>query len=91
MISPTSSPRIAKRIKLEGGSGSDEVLSGLANLESEEVTVELMEGFNPEGNDENEDNCSICLHPVVDRTVIPKCSHEFCFECLLVWTGAYML
>ncbi|KDQ51791.1 hypothetical protein JAAARDRAFT_139755 [Jaapia argillacea MUCL 33604] len=36
--------------------------------------------------DPEEDNCSICLQPVVDRTIIPTCSHEFCFECLLVWT-----
>lgn len=34
-----------------------------------------------------EEMCSICLQQVEDRTVIPKCSHEFCFECLLVWTG----
>ncbi|TFK22516.1 hypothetical protein FA15DRAFT_671405 [Coprinopsis marcescibilis] len=39
------------------------------------------------GNEELEDNCSICLHQLDDRTVIPQCSHEFCFECLLVWTG----
>ncbi|KAI5891458.1 uncharacterized protein SCHCODRAFT_02629162 [Schizophyllum commune H4-8] len=31
-------------------------------------------------------NCSICLQELVDRTVIPTCSHEFCFECLLIWT-----
>ncbi|CAA7264459.1 unnamed protein product [Cyclocybe aegerita] len=36
--------------------------------------------------EESESACSICLQEVVDRTVIPKCSHEFCFECLLVWT-----
>ncbi|KAK0439693.1 uncharacterized protein EV420DRAFT_1279459, partial [Desarmillaria tabescens] len=32
------------------------------------------------------DNCSICLQSLVDRTVIPTCSHEFCFDCLVVWT-----
>jgi Zinc finger, C3HC4 type (RING finger) len=37
--------------------------------------------------EDSEDSCSICLHSIADRTVIPKCSHEFCFECLLVWTG----
>ena len=36
-----------------------------------------------------EDSCSICLQQVVDRTVIPTCSHEFCYECLLVWSGPY--
>ncbi|TEB19918.1 hypothetical protein FA13DRAFT_1743749 [Coprinellus micaceus] len=35
----------------------------------------------------DDDSCSICLHRVEDRTVIPNCSHEFCFECLLVWIG----
>ncbi|KZT30048.1 hypothetical protein NEOLEDRAFT_1020686, partial [Neolentinus lepideus HHB14362 ss-1] len=32
------------------------------------------------------EQCSICLQSIEDRTVIPTCSHEFCFECLLVWT-----
>ncbi|KAK0439702.1 uncharacterized protein EV420DRAFT_1486225 [Desarmillaria tabescens] len=41
----------------------------------------------PETQDEDEDNCSICLQPLVDRTVVPTCSHEFCFDCLVVWTG----
>ncbi|KAK0438545.1 uncharacterized protein EV420DRAFT_1254686, partial [Desarmillaria tabescens] len=34
--------------------------------------------------EEDEDNCSICLQALVDRTVIPICSHEFCFDCLLM-------
>ena len=38
-----------------------------------------------EGDDE--EHCSICLQPLSDRTIVPACSHEFCFECLLVWTG----
>lgn len=37
------------------------------------------------------EQCSICLQPMTDRTLIPTCSHEFCFECLLVWTGEYVL
>ncbi|KAK0196328.1 hypothetical protein F5146DRAFT_1101368 [Armillaria mellea] len=40
----------------------------------------------PPEKEEEEDNCSICLQALVDRTVIPTCSHEFCFECLVVWT-----
>ncbi|KAK0430539.1 hypothetical protein EV421DRAFT_1912815 [Armillaria borealis] len=40
----------------------------------------------PEDTEEEEDNCSICLQALVDRTVIPTCSHEFCFDCLVVWT-----
>jgi hypothetical protein len=31
-------------------------------------------------------NCSICLQEISDETVIPTCSHGFCFECLLIWT-----
>ena len=38
-----------------------------------------------------EDHCSICLHQVMDRTIIPTCSHEFCFDCLLIWCGEYVL
>ncbi|KAJ7908857.1 hypothetical protein B0H13DRAFT_2495295 [Mycena leptocephala] len=37
--------------------------------------------------EEDEDRCSICLQEVVDRTVVPGCAHEFCFDCLLVWAG----
>ncbi|KAI0354518.1 hypothetical protein OH77DRAFT_1405142 [Trametes cingulata] len=36
--------------------------------------------------DSDGEHCSICLQPYADRTVIPTCSHEFCFECLLIWT-----
>lgn len=35
----------------------------------------------------DEDHCSICLQHVVDRTILPGCAHEFCFECILVWAG----
>ncbi|KAF8345142.1 hypothetical protein F5887DRAFT_968262 [Amanita rubescens] len=35
---------------------------------------------------EDEIHCSICLQVINDQTVIPNCSHEFCFECLLIWT-----
>lgn len=37
----------------------------------------------------DEEHCSICLQSFADRTLVPKCSHEFCFECLLIWTGEY--
>ena len=40
-----------------------------------------------EDDGDGENSCSICLHGMEDRTVIPNCSHEFCFECLVVWTG----
>ena len=35
------------------------------------------------------DHCSICLQLLLDRTVIPECSHEFCFECIVTWTGMF--
>ena len=41
--------------------------------------------------DDPEDCCTICLQPLSDRTIIPTCSHEFCFECLLLWTGLFLL
>ncbi|KAG1726834.1 hypothetical protein EDB19DRAFT_207036 [Suillus lakei] len=31
------------------------------------------------------DHCVICLQSLVDRTVLPTCSHEFCFECISIW------
>ncbi|KAI0086037.1 hypothetical protein BDY19DRAFT_908566 [Irpex rosettiformis] len=37
-------------------------------------------------DESDEEHCSICLQPLSDRTIVPACSHEFCFECLLVWT-----
>ncbi|KAK0438523.1 uncharacterized protein EV420DRAFT_1209068 [Desarmillaria tabescens] len=40
----------------------------------------------PSQEEEEEDNCSICLQALVGRTIIPTCSHEFCFDCLVVWT-----
>ena len=57
-------------------------------IEDEDLppTHDNVEGVEP-NQDDLENSCSICLHSIADRTVIPKCSHEFCFECLLVWTG----
>jgi len=39
-------------------------------------------------NDDSIDNsnCTICLQHIIDRTVIPICSHEFCFECIRLWS-----
>ncbi|KAN0111875.1 hypothetical protein V8E52_008081, partial [Russula decolorans] len=34
----------------------------------------------------DEDHCTICLQTIVDRALIPECSHEFCFECLMIWS-----
>src|SRR6266852_9608184 len=37
--------------------------------------------------DVDEDHCTICLQAIVDRALIPECSYEFCFECLMIWSG----
>ena len=76
-----SSPPTAKRIKLEEFESQDKL------HELDTATDIVDEDESEKHNVDNENNCSICLQLVVDRTVIPKCSHEFCFECLLVWTG----
>lgn len=81
-MSSRSSPP-TKRVKLEDLSPAAEI-SGLGSKLGLEEAVGISDD-EPEA-DESDDNCSICLHSVVDRTVVPKCSHEFCFECLLVWT-----
>ncbi|RPD55246.1 hypothetical protein L226DRAFT_470621 [Lentinus tigrinus ALCF2SS1-7] len=47
---------------------------------------ELQSGDITELEDSDAEHCSICLQPYADRTMIPTCSHEFCFECLLIWT-----
>lgn len=58
-------------------------------LESSEVT--LTTGHDDALEMSEGDHCSICLQPVIDRTVLPVCAHEFCFECIIVWTGQYTL
>ena len=82
MTGSLGSPSSAKRIKLEhafplpGGDLEAGLDPGIDTADLEEAE-----------DSEDEEHCSICLQALVDRTVIPKCSHEFCFECLLVWTG----
>ncbi len=62
-----------KRIKLESSPPTEPEDANA--LEPEEL------------EDTDAEHCSICLQPYADRTMIPTCSHEFCFECLLIWTG----
>lgn len=82
MTGALDSPSSAKRIKL------DHTLPlPVGDLEaSQDPSIDAVD-LEEVGDSEDEENCSICLQALVDRTVIPKCSHEFCFECLLVWTG----
>ncbi|KAF8962908.1 hypothetical protein BDZ97DRAFT_1662311 [Flammula alnicola] len=91
MSSPPSSPPSAKRIKLEDDIKLEENDLRIRDVElkekgENEVASDVVIDGDVEAEDDGENNCSICLHSLVDRTVIPKCSHEFCFECLLVWT-----
>lgn len=37
--------------------------------------------------EEDVGQCSICLQGLIDRTVLPLCAHEFCFECILLWSS----
>jgi hypothetical protein len=71
----SSSPP-SKRLKLESLSPT----RTLENHEERSFSEEIADA-------EQEHQCSICLEVILDRTVIPTCSHEFCFECLLVWSG----
>jgi hypothetical protein len=41
-------------------------------------------------DEEEGDRCSICLNDFRDRAVLPACSHEFCFECISIWTGPFI-
>ncbi|KAF9484620.1 hypothetical protein BDN70DRAFT_903599 [Pholiota conissans] len=78
MTGSLNSPPL-KRIKLEDFSSIPEL------TQREEQKVDDVD-TTADAEEEEGENCSICLQSLVDRTVIPKCSHEFCFECLLVWT-----
>lgn len=79
--------RPTKRTKLDISPVRDVARSVDVAIE-DSVDLETSTIDNKEEDLEQEfDQCSICLQPVIDRTVVPPCSHEFCFECLLVWTG----
>ncbi|KAJ3506792.1 hypothetical protein NMY22_g17134 [Coprinellus aureogranulatus] len=81
-------PRSAPEREEDGSVSHPSKRAGVEANNEETVHTEEAELGEDLGESE-EDNCSICLHHVDDRTVIPNCSHDFCFECLLVWTGAW--
>lgn len=72
------SPRSPKRVKLDPDSPSRaEVINDAGkDPEADEVLDE-----------DDEDRCAICLQSTIDRTLLPQCSHEFCFDCVILWTG----
>lgn len=80
----TSSPP-SKRIKLESTSPPQSPSGANGHLSREEEDLGDSE-YDEEDTEEDYERCSICLQSYVDRTVVPTCSHEFCFECVLVWT-----
>ncbi|KAF8829719.1 hypothetical protein HHX47_DHR2000139 [Lentinula edodes] len=78
MNSRSSSPPI-KRLKLESLSPG---LQGTIEQQNQELNEDILLP-----DELNEDHCAICLQEVVDRTMIPICSHDlFCFDCLMIWT-----
>jgi hypothetical protein len=42
-------------------------------------------------SDSEGEHCTICLQDFRDRTVLPSCAHEFCFECILLWAGVWLI
>ncbi|KAJ6523301.1 hypothetical protein B0H19DRAFT_651907 [Mycena capillaripes] len=77
-MSSSCSPPPSKRVKIESPATPVQIFKS----EPDEPLLEPQEL-----EDEDEDRCSICLQEIIDRTVVPICAHEFCFDCLLVWTG----
>jgi Zinc finger, C3HC4 type (RING finger) len=77
----SSSPP-SKRLKLDSSpTAVDQTLEALQERSFKGERIADDDGT------ENEHQCSICLQAILDRTVMPTCSHEFCFECILVWSG----
>lgn len=73
----TSQSPPQKKIKLESPTEAD---ADLKAYKPEEYPVDEEEL--------DEEHCTICLQPLSDRTLLPACSHEFCFDCILMWTGS---
>ncbi|RHY82151.1 hypothetical protein DYB35_006378 [Aphanomyces astaci] len=60
--------------KAEEGDGTYDILDGsISNGASEEYTI--VQG-----------KCPICLKQLTDGVLIKGCLHEFCFECILIWS-----
>lgn len=72
---------------------SDTEVEGKEQDEAQEASKQMEEdrkdSRDVDNADEDGEQCSICLQALVDRTIIPTCAHEFCFECILVWTGMF--
>lgn len=41
-------------------------------------------------DDEDEENCLICLGEIINQSVLPKCRHSlFCFDCIVKWISIH--
>jgi hypothetical protein len=58
------------------------------NQHALEAEVDVDAHMDTEQDEDDVDRCSICLNDFHDRAVLPTCSHEFCFECITIWTGS---
>lgn len=73
-----------KRVKLDASELDDDRDSVPKREETERDEIDL-----EQPDEEEAEHCAICLQSFLDKTIIPACAHEFCFDCLLLWSGAY--
>lgn len=66
-----------KRLRAE-----DEIGEEHSSSEKDEDELEDMDEM-------DDDHCSICLQLFTNRSILIDCAHEFCFECIIKWTGMY--
>ncbi|KAF7290813.1 Ring finger domain protein [Mycena indigotica] len=76
MARSTSRSPSPKRVKMDSPPVTN---THFAETEEQQPETKIEE-------EEDSDRCSICLQDIIDRTLVPICSHEFCFDCLLLWT-----
>ena len=82
MSTSTSPP--SKRVRLGEDDDEDTPIPEPGRLDD---PVESDDNDDDSSEIEDGEHCSICLQVFVDRAVIPECAHDFCFECILKWTG----
>ncbi|KZP24043.1 hypothetical protein FIBSPDRAFT_857834 [Athelia psychrophila] len=79
---PASPSQLTRTLipKADTAADIDEDEDEVKDIADDKINKE--EDANEDGDeqDEDEEQCSICLQPLVDRTVIPTCAHEFCLD-----------
>ena len=83
-MSTNTSPPPSKRVRLGEDDDEDTPILEPGRLDD---PVESDDNDDDGSEIEDGEHCSICLQVFVDRAVIPECAHDFCFECILKWTG----